>query len=67
MNVLKAVNHVDDTPAAFSVNPGLQMAPMGVMQTRQGLAHQSPKRYLWPRAHAGISANFRYTEPPAVV
>src|SRR6186713_1265928 len=58
MNVLKAVNHVDDTPAAFSVNPGLQMAPMGVMQTRQGLAHQSPKRYLWPVPMPGFRRIF---------
>jgi hypothetical protein len=46
MNVPKAVNPADDMPAAFSVNLRLQEIATGVMQVCQGLARQSPKRYL---------------------
>jgi len=46
MNVLKSINPADDTPAAFSVNLRLQEVATGVMQVCQGLARQSPKRYL---------------------
>ena len=56
MNVLKAVNPADDTPAALSVNLRLQAGPTGVMQARQGLARQSPKRYLCPVPASGIFA-----------
>jgi len=56
MNVLKAVNPAGDTPAAFSVNLGLQTVPTGVMQARQGLARQSLTRYLCPVPASGIFA-----------
>jgi len=55
MNVPKAVNPADDTPAVFSVNLRLQAVPTGVIQADQGLARQSPKRYVRPVPARGIS------------
>lgn len=59
MNVLKAVIPADDRPAAFPVNPRLQVGPTVVMQARQGVARQSPKRYLCPVPARGFSLNYR--------
>jgi hypothetical protein len=56
MNVPKAVNPADDMPAAFSVNLRLQEIATGVMQVCQGLARQSPKRYLCSVTAKGIFA-----------
>lgn len=60
MNVLKAVVPRGRQARAFSVNPRLQVGPAVVMQVRQGVARQSPKRYyICPVPAGGFSANYR--------